>query len=168
MSGRFHQAFSTDAKRACRAWVYGMAAREVTDPKDYVTGKPRPTSVLMIAGRAAHEEIACARATIPGCDVTAVDIDPVAVECARLAGADDAVCMNMGHDRWSDYGPLPHRRVYDFVNLSAGRPNSGVWTASIKTYVPLGATTETGAPDGSGGRMTEPGARGALAKGPTG
>jgi hypothetical protein len=30
--------------------------------------------------------------------------------------------------------------VYDFANLSAGRPNSGVWTASIKTYVPLGAT----------------------------
>ena len=30
--------------------------------------------------------------------------------------------------------------VYDFVNLSGGQPSSGVWTASIKTYVPLGAT----------------------------
>jgi hypothetical protein len=30
--------------------------------------------------------------------------------------------------------------VYDFANLSGGRPSSGVWTASIKTYVPSGTT----------------------------
>jgi hypothetical protein len=30
--------------------------------------------------------------------------------------------------------------VYDFSNLAAGRPSSGVWTASIKTYVPSGTT----------------------------
>jgi len=30
--------------------------------------------------------------------------------------------------------------VYDFTNLPGGRPSSGVWSASIKTYVPLGAT----------------------------
>jgi hypothetical protein len=30
--------------------------------------------------------------------------------------------------------------VYDFTNLPSGRPTSGVWTASIKTYVPSGST----------------------------
>jgi len=30
--------------------------------------------------------------------------------------------------------------VYDFANTPSGRPSSGVWTTSIKTYVPSGAT----------------------------
>jgi hypothetical protein len=30
--------------------------------------------------------------------------------------------------------------VYDFSNLAGGQPSSGVWTASIKVYVPTGAT----------------------------
>jgi hypothetical protein len=30
--------------------------------------------------------------------------------------------------------------VYDFANLSSGRPASGVWSASVKTYVPSGTT----------------------------
>lgn len=30
--------------------------------------------------------------------------------------------------------------VYDFANLSGGRPSKGVWTASIKTYIASGTT----------------------------
>ena len=116
MSGHYKPTFSTDAKRAMRAIVYERAAAVILPAyRNGVRGDV--PDVLMVAGRAPAAEIICARASLPGCRVTSVDTDAVAISAARMAGADRAVTMDLSDDRLNDREHLEYRLRYDFVNL---------------------------------------------------
>jgi hypothetical protein len=83
----FEPRLITDAKRLVRGEHYRLA---ITLAKSRSVDR-RELRVLMVPGRAAHEEIAAVRAIAPRARIVAVDRDPVALDVARDAGADACI-----------------------------------------------------------------------------
>lgn len=115
---RFKADHITDQKRFVRG-EHLLAARTLLRARDEVHNKA--WRVLIVAGPAPHEEIGALRELMPKCHVTAVDIDPVCVEAAKAAGADDAFVADLRDPgRFWFYDHKDER--FDLMNLDLCSP----------------------------------------------
>lgn len=104
----------TDAKRLVRGEHY-LLAKRIAASRSADRAFP---SVLMVPGRAAHEEVSAIRACMPRARITAVDRDTAALETAIAAGVDDVIEADLSDIKCGNFASPDFRgRKFDVVNM---------------------------------------------------
>lgn len=136
---RFDESKITDQKRLARGEQL-LAARTYLRAR-YEAHHPE-TRILMMAGGAPHEEIAAIRELMPKAQVVAVDRDPVCLDAALAAGADEAVLCDLTDmptemGRWKRHPAIDRPGAFHLVHFDLMGLATRDLLRMLRVYAPL-------------------------------